>query len=76
MQRNNNKSKSKNISIAVEFTSKNLTSWGGIASIISHYLEKLNFEKLVTDNIPIEDTSNNSVSKYSKVLLLEIFTWR
>ena len=72
MQRNNNKSNSKNIPIAVEFTSKNLTSWGGIGSIISHYLDKLNFEKWVTDNIPIEDTSNNSVSKYSKVLSLFI----
>lgn len=70
MQGKNNKSKNKNIPIAVEFTEKNLTSWGGIASLISHYLEKLNFRDWVNDSIAIHDSSNNSVCKYSKVLSL------
>jgi hypothetical protein len=67
MQRINSKSKKKNISIPIEFTSKNLTSWGGIASVISHYLEKVNFREWIEECIPIEDTSNNSVSKYSNI---------
>ncbi len=70
MQHKNNKCQSRNIPIAIEFTEKNLRSWGGIASIISHYLSKVNFREWVNQSIPIEDTSNNSVCKYSKVLSL------
>jgi len=70
MQRKKSSSSKKNIPIAVEFTNKNLTSWGGISSLISHYLERLDFRSWSETNIPVDDTSNNSVSKYSKILSL------
>ena len=70
MQQIKNTSKNNNLPISIEFTPKNLTSWGGISSLVSHYLLKLNFREWVNESIPIEDTSNNSVLKYSKVLSL------
>jgi hypothetical protein len=70
MQRYNTNSTGQNIPIEVEFTRKNLTSRGGIASLISHYLERLDFRDWTERNIPADDISNNSTSKYSKVLSL------
>jgi len=45
--------------VKIEFTDKPITAWGGIAGIISRYLQKIGFRQWVESSIPIEETSNN-----------------
>ena len=59
-----------NKQVDLEFTAKDLTSWGGVSSMMAKYLDKLKFRGWVEENIPIEDTSNNTCGKYSKVMSL------
>jgi len=56
--------------VKIEFTDKPITAWGGIAGIISRYLQKIGFRQWVESSIPIEESSNNSKGIYEKVLAL------
>ena len=54
--------------VYVEFTSKPITAWGGIASVIAKFLEEIGFRSWVESHVPIEERSNNAKGVYPKVL--------
>lgn len=54
--------------VRVEFTDKPLTAWGGLAAIMSRYLDRVGFRSWVETSIPIEERSNNGRGIYEKVL--------
>ena len=54
--------------VRITFTNKPLTAWGGLATIIGKFLEKINFRSWIESNIPITETSNNGRGIYEKVL--------
>lgn len=68
MQRKKYKSNQNQDQVRIEFTGKKLTSWGGIASLLAKYLNKIQFRKWVESHIPIQEESNNSCGVYSKVM--------
>jgi len=70
MQLEKDSNNSINRQVDLDFTDKNLTSWGGISSLIGKYFDKLKLRSWIERNIPIEETSNNSCGKYSKILSL------
>ena len=54
--------------VYVEFTSKPITAWGGIASVIAKFLEEIGFREWGEGHVPIEERSNNAKGVYPKVL--------
>lgn len=54
--------------VKIEFTDKPLTAWGGLATLLGKFIEKINFREWVEQNIPIEEKSNNSGGIYEKVI--------
>ena len=54
--------------VRIDFTSKSITPYGGIASIIAKFIEKIDFGSWVESSIPVEEKSNNGGGIYEKVL--------
>lgn len=54
----------------IEFTKKSMTAFGGVATILALFLEKIGFREWVERGIPIVETSPNSKGIYGKVLAL------
>lgn len=54
--------------VKIEFTDKPLTAWGGLATLLGKFIEKIHFFEWVENNVPIEEKSNNSGGVYEKVL--------
>jgi len=54
--------------VKIEFSTKPITAWGGLCSLIGKYLERLGFRNWVEENIPIGESSNNAGGIYEKVL--------
>lgn len=54
--------------VQITFTNKQITSWGGLASILGKLLEVLKFRTWVEEKIPITERSNNAKGIYEKVL--------
>jgi len=72
MQRKHEKKRRKNRQIKITFTNKMITSWGGTATIISHYLNQINFRDIIEKCLPVKETSNNKTGVYSKIVSLFI----
>ena len=54
--------------VKIEFTSKPITAWGGICTLIGKYLEEINFRDWVEKQLPVKETSPNGRGIYEKVL--------
>jgi hypothetical protein len=54
--------------IRIDFTDKPISAWGGIASLVARYVEKLGFRDWVEENLPISEVSPNGRGRYEKVL--------
>ena len=54
--------------VKIQFTSKPVTAWGGIASLMARYLTGINFREWVECNVPVVETSNNGKGIFEKVL--------
>ncbi len=54
----------------IEFTNKPITAWGGMAGILSRFLDKIKFREWVENSIPIEERSNHCGGKYEKMLAM------
>lgn len=72
MQQKQSKKSKKKGQVKIEFSEKLISSWGGTASIISRYLDKIGFRELIEKTFPIQDKSNNSTGVYSKIISLFI----
>jgi len=59
--------------VKIKFTDKPITSWGGLATLLGKFLEVIKFQDWVEGNIPITETSNNSIAIYS--ITSEIFVF-
>ena len=55
-------------SVRVEFTSKPITAWAGIASVVAKFLEEIGFRSWVESHVPHEERSNNAKGVSPKVL--------
>lgn len=49
--------------VPVEFTDRPITAWGGMAAILSRYLERLRFREWVELSVPVVESSNNAKEK-------------
>lgn len=54
--------------VRIDFTSKTITPYGGIASVIAKFIEKIDFRSWVESSMPVEEKSNNGGGIYEKVL--------
>ena len=54
--------------VAITFTKKAITSWGGLSTIVAKLLEVLEFRSWVEKEIPVIEKSNNAKGVYEKVL--------
>jgi len=54
--------------VQIEFTSKSITAWGGVGSVIAAYVEKIDLRGWVDADFPIIETSPNAKGVYEKVL--------
>lgn len=72
MQQKQFKKSKKKGQVKIEFSEKLISSWGGTATIISRYLDKIGFRELIEKTFPIQDKSNNSTGVYSKIISLFI----
>ena len=54
--------------VPITYTSKPITAWGGLASVVAKLLEVLEFRCWVETAIPIDERSNNAKGVYEKVL--------
>ena len=72
MQHRQTKKKQKKRQVKIKFSKKLITSWGGTATIISRYLDKIGFRNIVEKIYPIQEKSNNSTGVYSKIISLFI----
>lgn len=70
MKRKNRKRSRRVNQVRIEFTDKPITAWGGIAGIISRFLDRIGFREWVEISIPMEERSNNGGGIYEKVLAL------
>ena len=68
MKQKNTKKIRKVNQVAIQFTSKPISAWGGIASLVAPFLEQINFRGWVEKNIPIQESSNNSKGVYEKII--------
>ena len=68
MKRKKNNKPMKVNQTKIKFTKKKITAWGGIASLIGKFLERIEFKDWVKKNIPIKETSNNGKGVYEKIL--------
>lgn len=62
--------------VFVEFTSKPVSAWSGMATLIGGLLEQIEFRSWVESSLPVEETSNNACGAYSKILshVLTVFS--
>jgi hypothetical protein len=70
VKRNNRKKSYCENQVRIEFTDKPITAWGGIAGIVSRFLDKIQFREWVESSIPVTERSNNGGGIYEKVLAL------
>jgi hypothetical protein len=70
VKRNNRKKSYCENQVRIEFTDKPITAWGGIAGIVSRFLDKIQFRGWVESSIPVTERSNNGGGIYEKVLAL------
>ena len=68
-RKNRKKSHCKN-QARIEFTNKPITAWGGMAGILSRFLDKIGLREWVEGSIPVMEKSNNRGGVYEKVLAL------
>lgn len=68
MSKHNNKRAQEVNQVRIQFTNKPITAWGGIASVISKFLDQIKFKEWVKEQMPIKEGSNNSKGIYPKVL--------
>lgn len=54
--------------VPITYSSKPVTAWGGLATIVAKLLEVLDFRSWVDKEIPIIERSNNAKGIYEKVL--------
>jgi len=54
----------------IDFTDKPISAWGGIASLVARYVERLGFREWVEKNLTIAEVSPNGKGRYEKVLAL------
>ena len=54
--------------VKIQFTTKPITAWGGLATIVAKLLEVLEFRSWVESALPIEEKSNYAQGIYEKVL--------
>jgi hypothetical protein len=54
--------------VKIQFTTKPITAWGGLATMVAKLLEVLHFRSWVESSIPIEERSHNAKGVYEKVL--------
>jgi hypothetical protein len=54
--------------VGIEFTGKPITAWGGLATLLAKYLERLEFREWVECHLPIEEVSPPRLGIYPKVL--------
>ena len=52
----------------IAFTDKPITAWGGVASVVATFLERVDWRSWVERSVPIRETSNNARGVYEKVL--------
>ncbi len=68
MNEKNDKSSRRVGQVFVEFTTKPITAWGGMAALIGAFVLQIDFRGWVEKAIPILETSNNAKGIYPKVL--------
>jgi hypothetical protein len=56
--------------VQITFTEKQLTSWGGICSLVAAFLERIDFQAWVENSIPVTEKSNHAKGVFGKVLAL------
>ena len=54
--------------VRITFTNKPITAWGGLASVVAKFLERVDFRGWVQQHVPIRERSNNGRGVYEKVL--------
>jgi len=54
--------------VVVEFTSKPITAWGGLAGLVGAFVSRIGFRHWVEQTVPIVESSNNARGIYPKVL--------
>ena len=72
MQQRKKKTRRVSRQVDIKFTDKILTSWGGTASLISRFINKIKFKDFIENEFPVKETSNNSTGIYSKIMSLFI----
>ena len=70
MKRVNRKKKRCENQVGIEFTNKPITAWGGLAGILSRFLDQIDFREWVEASIPFEEKSNNAGGVYEKILAM------
>jgi len=68
MQREKRTNIPNNGQVEIQFTPKSITAWGGTASIIAQFINKIGLQKFITETFPFEETSNNSTGIYGKLI--------
>ena len=54
--------------VKIKFTDKPITSWGGLATLLGKFLEVIKFRNWIEQHISIEQTSNNNIAIYDKII--------
>jgi len=54
--------------VKIQFTTKPITAWAGLATIVAKLLEVLEFRSWVESTIPIKENSDNAKGIYEKVV--------
>ena len=52
----------------IAFTDKPITAWGGVASVVAKFLERVDWRSWVERSVPIRERSPNARGVYGKVL--------
>ncbi len=68
MQQEKKNIRIKNSQVEIGYTDKILTSFGGSAAIIPHFLNTIKFKEFIENYFPVQETSNNSSGTYSKII--------
>lgn len=68
MQREKRTELPNNGQVVIQFTPKSVTPWGGTASIIARFINKIGLQQFIKETFPFEETSNNSTGIYAKII--------
>jgi len=68
MQREKRTGLSYNGQVEIQFTPKSVTAWGGTASIIARFIDKIGLQQFIKETFPFEETSNNSTGIFAKII--------